>query len=127
VIQRPERVPREQPPEWCALGAASQIWSESEFPSHATARPNLLAMLQILIDKNKPEERTMDNLEHMERRLSLSVDNHLSVDDRLERLRVEYVKELDATDPALAMKLQNYSKKDLARFLQDVIDHDTGG
>ena len=66
----------------------------------------------------------MDDLEHMERKLSLPVAPTLPFKERLERIRTAMVDDIDRTDPDSAMKLQRRSTTDLLLFIRTVVEHD---
>ena len=66
----------------------------------------------------------MDDLEHMERKLSLSVAPELPFNERLERIRTALVSVMDLDDSVSAMKLQRYSRINMISFIRMVVEND---
>jgi hypothetical protein len=66
----------------------------------------------------------MDDLEHMERKLSLFVAPALPFNERLERIRTALVNVIDLDDSVSAMKLQRYSRINMILLIRMVVEND---
>lgn len=66
----------------------------------------------------------MDDLEHIEHKLSIPVATDIETPERLERIKTAMVNAFDRTDPASAITLQRYDEIDLMGFIRTVVDAD---
>jgi hypothetical protein len=78
----------------------------------------------VAVEKINRGAATMDDLEHMERKLSLSVAPELPFNERLERIRTALVSVMDLDDSVSAMKLQRYSRINMISFIRMVVEND---
>jgi len=66
----------------------------------------------------------MDDLERIERKLSIAVAPDIGTPERLERIRIAMVNAIHRTDPASAITLQRYDEIDLTSLIRTVVDAD---